>query len=213
MPVYTVHAPVANGADFAAADKFVFVRDGFHFWAAVATVIWLLWHRLWLVLIGWIVLMIPIQFGMSALGAEPRHHLCRQFPDCHSDGLRSGQPAGAGRCRGENGASSTSWSPTTRRRPSIGSSSAGPPGSAGWPTTSRAVDRGGPPPTRNFPGQPFSKPAAAAAARRDHRPVSGTGRAAMSVAIVDYGSGNLHSAAKAFELASRSMRKIRRRSW
>jgi imidazole glycerol-phosphate synthase subunit HisH len=27
----------------------------------------------------------------------------------------------------------------------------------------------------------------------------------MSVAIVDYGSGNLHSAAKAFERASRSM--------
>src|SRR5215203_6814858 len=47
--------------------------------------------------------------------------------------------------------------------------------------------------------------AAAVAAGRDHRPVSGTGRAAMSVAIIDYGSGNLHSAAKAFELASRSM--------
>src|SRR4029450_12950041 len=70
MPVYTVHAPVANGADLAATDKFVFVRDGFHFWAAVASVIWLLWPRLWLVLIAWIVLMIAIQFGMSALGAS-----------------------------------------------------------------------------------------------------------------------------------------------
>src|SRR5207237_9973423 len=46
---------------------------------------------------------------------------------------------------------------------------------------------------------------AAIAARRNHRPVSGAGRAAMSVAIVDYGSGNLHSAAKAFERASQSM--------
>ena len=27
----------------------------------------------------------------------------------------------------------------------------------------------------------------------------------MSVAIIDYGSGNLHSAAKAFERAARSM--------
>ena len=36
MPVYTVHAPVASGADLAATDKFVFVRDGFHFWAAVS---------------------------------------------------------------------------------------------------------------------------------------------------------------------------------
>ena len=70
MPVYTVHAPVANGADLAATDRFVFVRDGFHFWAAVASVIWLLWHRLWLALIGWIVLMIAIQFGMSAADIE-----------------------------------------------------------------------------------------------------------------------------------------------
>ena len=47
--------------------------------------------------------------------------------------------------------------------------------------------------------------AAAAAAGRHHRTVSGTGRIAMSVAIIDYGSGNLHSAAKAFERAARSM--------
>ena len=44
--------------------------------------------------------------------------------------------------------------------------------------------------------------AAAAAAERDHRTVSGTGSIAVSVAIIDYGSGNLHSAAKAFERAS-----------
>src|SRR3954453_19652346 len=55
MPVYTGHAPVTNGADLTATDKFAFVRDGFHFWAAVLGVIWLAWHRLWLALIGWIV--------------------------------------------------------------------------------------------------------------------------------------------------------------
>src|SRR5256884_2141737 len=38
---------------------------------------------------------------------------------------------------------------------------------------------------------------------RRHRPVSPAGRAAVTVAIVDYGSGNLHSAAKAFERAAR----------
>src|SRR5436190_9249850 len=69
MPVYTVHAPVANGADLPATDRFTFVRDGFHFWAAVASVIWLVWHRLWLALIGWIALMAAIQYGMAALGA------------------------------------------------------------------------------------------------------------------------------------------------
>ena len=41
MPVYTVHAPVSDGADLAATDKFEFVRDGFHFWAVVAGLVWL----------------------------------------------------------------------------------------------------------------------------------------------------------------------------
>jgi glutamine amidotransferase len=47
-----------------------------------------------------------------------------------------------------------------------------------------------------------------AAARRfgHHWPVSAARGAAMSVAIVDYGSGNLHSAAKAFERAARESR-------
>src|SRR5213596_1899745 len=48
MPVYTVHAPSPAGADLRAADKFVFVRDGFHFWAMVFGPLWLLWNRLWL---------------------------------------------------------------------------------------------------------------------------------------------------------------------
>src|SRR5260221_3443067 len=69
MPVYTVHAPVASGADLAATDKFVFVRDGFHFWAAALSMIWLIWNRLWLALIGWIVLTIAVGFRMNALGA------------------------------------------------------------------------------------------------------------------------------------------------
>src|SRR5438445_9680368 len=68
MPVYTVHAPVTNGADLTATDRFAFVRDGFHFWAAVAGVIWLAWHRLWLALIGWIVLMLAVDLGLPALG-------------------------------------------------------------------------------------------------------------------------------------------------
>ena len=68
MPVYTVHAPVTNGADLSATDKFAFVRDGFHFWAAVAGVVWLAWHRLWLALIGWIVAGGCIDFGLAALG-------------------------------------------------------------------------------------------------------------------------------------------------
>src|SRR3954447_4894723 len=47
--------------------------------------------------------------------------------------------------------------------------------------------------------------AAVLASWRHHRLVSATGSVALSVAIIDYGSGNLHSAAKAFERAARSM--------
>ena len=41
-------------ADAAARDRqrFVFVRDGFHFWALLLGPLWLLWHRLWLALLG-----------------------------------------------------------------------------------------------------------------------------------------------------------------
>ena len=55
-----------------------------------------------------------------------------------------------------------------------------------------------------MPGAASAAPNCAQAARvRRDRPVSRAGSAAMSVAIVDYGSGNLHSAAKAFERAAR----------
>ena len=69
MPVYTVHAPTADNADIAATDRFAFVRDGFRFWAALFGPLWLAWHRLWLALIGWIVIMIAIDVGMARLGA------------------------------------------------------------------------------------------------------------------------------------------------
>ena len=37
------------------SERFVFVRDGFHFWAFVLGPLWLAWHRLWLALIGYLV--------------------------------------------------------------------------------------------------------------------------------------------------------------
>ncbi len=68
MPVYTVHAPITAGADLRATDRFVFVRDGFHFWAMVFGVLWLAWQRLWLATIGWIVVMAAIDVAMVKLG-------------------------------------------------------------------------------------------------------------------------------------------------
>ena len=68
MPVYTVHAPTAYAADFRATDKFVFVRDGFHFWAMVLGPLWLIWKRLWLALLGWVILYIVLQAAVVQLG-------------------------------------------------------------------------------------------------------------------------------------------------
>src|SRR5271169_5800569 len=69
MPVYTVHAPAASGADPRATDRFTFVRDGFHVWAVLLGPVWLAWHRLWLALGGWIVMMAAIDVAMARLGA------------------------------------------------------------------------------------------------------------------------------------------------
>src|SRR5260370_36065134 len=66
MPVYTVHAPVMNGDGVRATDRFAFVRDGFHVWAALLAPIWLAWHRLWLDLIGWIVVVVALHGGIAA---------------------------------------------------------------------------------------------------------------------------------------------------
>ena len=80
MPVYTVHAPVNNGADLPATDKFVFARDGFHFWAMIFGVFWLAWHRLWLALIGWIL----ADGGRRRRTADARHRArrCRSRSIC-----------------------------------------------------------------------------------------------------------------------------------
>jgi hypothetical protein len=68
MPVYTVHAPTAYAADFRATDKFVFVRDGFHFWAMVLGPLWLIWKRLWLALLGWVILIVALEVVAVQLG-------------------------------------------------------------------------------------------------------------------------------------------------
>jgi hypothetical protein len=72
MAIYTVHEPPRK-AEGAAPDpeRFVFVRDGFAFWAFLLTPLWMLWHRLWLVLLGYVLVMIALQVGLGALGTSP----------------------------------------------------------------------------------------------------------------------------------------------
>jgi hypothetical protein len=66
MSVYTVHAPAAAGEE---PDRFTFVRDGFHIWALVFGPLWLIWHRLWLVLIGYLVVSFGLGVMLSVLNA------------------------------------------------------------------------------------------------------------------------------------------------
>src|SRR4051812_5646223 len=70
MPVYTVHAPVAGGAESSnATDRFVLVRDGFHFWAFLLGPLWLAGHRLWLALLGYLVIIAAGQAALSQLNS------------------------------------------------------------------------------------------------------------------------------------------------
>lgn len=69
MPVYTVHAPPADADERRAApDRFVFVRDGFYFWAFVFGPLWLLTRRLWLALLAYVVVSVATTVSLNALG-------------------------------------------------------------------------------------------------------------------------------------------------
>jgi hypothetical protein len=70
MPVYTVHAPRGGSTQLGATDRFAFVRDGFHLWAAILGPLWLAWHRLWLALLGWIVAIVALEVILLKLGAN-----------------------------------------------------------------------------------------------------------------------------------------------
>ena len=73
MPVYTVHEPARSDDDrdddaIAHGARFVFVRDGFHFWAFLLAPLWMLRHRMWLELIAWLLLLAGITFALEGLG-------------------------------------------------------------------------------------------------------------------------------------------------
>jgi Protein of unknown function (DUF2628) len=157
MPVYTVHAPVTNGADIAATDRFTFVRDGFHFWAAVLGPVWLAWHRLWLALIGWLVLMAAIDVAMVRLGVASGAIFLADLLLALLLGFEA--------------ASLKRWTLSRRNWRQLDIVVADDEEAAEhrffdrWTAKQRAlsndqasVDRGAPPPTRDIPGQPFSRP-------------------------------------------------------
>ena len=53
MRTYLVFEPAAGGHSLEAADRILFVREKFSWTALIFAPLWLLWHRLWLGLLGW----------------------------------------------------------------------------------------------------------------------------------------------------------------
>jgi hypothetical protein len=155
MPVYTVHAPVTDGAGIAATDRFAFVRDGFHFWAAVFGPLWLVWHGLWLALIGWIAVAVAIDVGIARLASPSAISVANLL---------------VALLMGFEASSIRRWTLSRRNWRQLDIVVA-----RNWETAERrffdrwaakqrvvndqtAVDRGAPPPTRDIPGQAFSRP-------------------------------------------------------
>jgi hypothetical protein len=69
MPIYTVHEPpLRSGAVAPDPERFVFVRDGFNFWAFLITPLWLLWRRLWVVLLIYLVVIFGVEQAMHYAG-------------------------------------------------------------------------------------------------------------------------------------------------
>jgi Protein of unknown function (DUF2628) len=57
MAVYTVHEPPQRDADLLAhTGRFVFIRDGFSWGAFLLAPLWMLRHKLWLALVGYLAL-------------------------------------------------------------------------------------------------------------------------------------------------------------
>jgi hypothetical protein len=75
MSVYTVHEPPQRDAGASVdPDRITFVRDGFYFWAMVFGPLWLLWRRLWLALLLYVVAWVGIQSALWALKTGPTAH-------------------------------------------------------------------------------------------------------------------------------------------
>ena len=159
MKIYTVHAPLAAGtATGLAADRVAFVRDGFHAWAFLGGPFWLLYHRLWLATIGYVVLAIALMTGFALLrmsggsaefwtfvllalllgfeGSSLRRGTLQRRKWRQIDVVVAGSEEEAERRFFDR------WA--ARQRDLL--------------SDRQAVDRGAPPPTRDVPGQPFSRP-------------------------------------------------------
>ena len=71
MKIYTVHVPVTRDSEVSPnPDRVRFVRDGFYFWAFLLGPLWMIWNRLWLVLLIYLVLTTALFAGLTVLGVS-----------------------------------------------------------------------------------------------------------------------------------------------
>lgn len=69
MTTYTIHEPSARPADMIArAEAVDFVKEGVAWWALLFPLLWLLYHRMWIVLIGLVALLVALQLGLGLIG-------------------------------------------------------------------------------------------------------------------------------------------------
>lgn len=69
MPTFTVHEPPPRKTESVTApERFVFVRDGFHFWAFVLAPVWLLVRKLWLAFFIYVAVTIAVAVGIKFAG-------------------------------------------------------------------------------------------------------------------------------------------------
>lgn len=71
MAVFSVLEPPPRAKESAAApDRFVFVRDRFNWAAFIFGALWMIWHRLWLVLLGYVAVIAALEGIFRLIGAS-----------------------------------------------------------------------------------------------------------------------------------------------
>lgn len=71
MALYTIHEPPTESGDAASrAEDVTFVREGFAWLAVILGPLWLIWHRLWWPLAGWLLGLVAVCAVLSVLGVS-----------------------------------------------------------------------------------------------------------------------------------------------
>lgn len=67
MSIFTVHEPPSKSGQSSEAARVTFVRDGFYFWAFLLGPIWMIWHGLWLVTLGYAIFIAAVSVALFVL--------------------------------------------------------------------------------------------------------------------------------------------------